>query len=650
MDYDLLVNEAFKQYQSVLALSRSPLAASDLVTPALVLDDVTPTAEERGRGLRIVLQWAVAQLAPAAPPHPLGASRPLDDPTWRDPRWWRYNILRHRYLEPLHPDDFVEGGRFTETLLALTGIPSPDVFFGERNRGVRMVAELLARQEAGRMSADDELRRLAVAAACQPLAAQPAAHKLLTIAALFDDVFPRDLLLALAASEGISAAPTALAWLVEQRYLLAGDAGAQLWLGPALRAHFRAEQPAADLRRRHVRVAEDLARRGELLAAAHHYQAAEHWAAAADLILQIAAQPGGEWTPAQLRPLLAAFPASQPDAARRRRLHPLRADTHAALGEIDAAIAAARAGLADAPTVSVHGWSCSGGWASSTRSATRCTRSPTTARPRRLLAPDDPALPVLLKDRGWLHILQRDWGQAEADLTRMGWRWCAAVSPRCAPTCWMRWPACAATEREFAAAIACAQEALALREASGDLLAVAKSLGNLGLLYTGAGAYAEAVAAHREAMATYRRLGHQEMVATAWLNIGMAQHLAGDRDGGAGRLPGVPGAEPGDQPAAGRGQGALQPGRSQRRVGAVRCGRPVLAAGHGCGAAPSLRRPGALFSWSWRRLYPQLNGSTTAAAATATLPAISHAHARQQRRSALRCGAHGGAGATARVR
>ena len=30
MDYDLLVNEAFKQYQSVLALSRSPLAASDL--------------------------------------------------------------------------------------------------------------------------------------------------------------------------------------------------------------------------------------------------------------------------------------------------------------------------------------------------------------------------------------------------------------------------------------------------------------------------------------------------------------------------------------------------------------------------------------------------------------------------------------------
>ncbi len=83
--------------------------------------------------------------------------------------------------------------------------------------------------------------------------------------------------------------------------------------------------------------------------------------------------------------------------------------------------------------------------------------------------------------------------------------------------------------REFPAAITCARESLALREASGDLLAVAKSLGNLGLLYTGAGAYPDAVAAHREAMAIYRRLGHQEMMATAWLNIGMAQHLAGDR-------------------------------------------------------------------------------------------------------------------------
>lgn len=325
----------------------------------------------------------------------------------------------------------------------------------------------------------------------------------------------------------MSAAPNALAWLVERRYLLAGDEGTQLWLAPALRAQFRAEQLAVDWRRRHVRAAEDLARRGERLAAARHYQAAEHWAAAADLILQVAAQPGAEWTPAQLRPLLAAFPAGQPDAPRRRRLDALRVDTYAALGEIDAAIAAARAGLADAPAVSVQ--------AELQRRLGKLyeKRNPLHAltyynQAEALLAPGDPALPVLLKDRGWLHILQRDWVQAEADLTR-GLALARGEQPMLRADLLDALASLHRNQREFPAAIACAQEALALREASGDLLAVAKSLGNLGLHYTAAGAYADAVAAHQEAMVTCRRLGNQEMAATAWLNIGMAQHLAGER-------------------------------------------------------------------------------------------------------------------------
>jgi hypothetical protein len=98
-----LVNTALRNYQSTLALSRSELANSPLVTPTLVKDEASPTAEERGHGLRLLLQWAVNQLMPGAVAYPLGQYRPLDDPTWRDPRWWRYNILRHRYLEPLHP-------------------------------------------------------------------------------------------------------------------------------------------------------------------------------------------------------------------------------------------------------------------------------------------------------------------------------------------------------------------------------------------------------------------------------------------------------------------------------------------------------------------------------------------------------------------
>ena len=123
------VNAAFKAYHSTLALSRSPLANSSLIAPLLVKDDASPTVAERGHALRLLLRWAVAQIAPGAATHPLGSHRPWDDPTWRDPLWWRYNILRHRYLEPLHPDDFVEGGRYTETLLALTGMANPRRLF-----------------------------------------------------------------------------------------------------------------------------------------------------------------------------------------------------------------------------------------------------------------------------------------------------------------------------------------------------------------------------------------------------------------------------------------------------------------------------------------------------------------------------------------
>lgn len=183
-----LVSDALRNYQSTLALSRSDLANSSLITPTLVKDESSPTAEERGHGLRLLLQWAVNLLAPAAIEFPSGHYRPLDDPTWHDPRWWSYNILRHRYLEPLHPDEFVEGGRYTESLLALTGISSSDAFFDERHRAIRAVAQRL-RQQLIDGQASGELQRLALQEALQPLQKQAEAMRLLGIAATFDDIF-----------------------------------------------------------------------------------------------------------------------------------------------------------------------------------------------------------------------------------------------------------------------------------------------------------------------------------------------------------------------------------------------------------------------------------------------------------------------------
>ena len=244
--FSSLVNDAFKNYNSVLALARSTLANSALVTPLLVLDDVSPTANERGSALRLLLLWGTNRLAPEPTQYPIGQGRALDDATWRDPRWWCYNILRHRYIEPLHPDEFVEGGRFTETIVALTGIPSTDTFFDERNRAIRDVAQWL-QQQFQHQQANEELRRLALDEIYRPLQTHPFANTLLEIAATFEDVFPRSLLLSMATQEAVERADAALDFLVSQRYLLTEDNGSSLQVPPILQQHLYLRQPQSQL-------------------------------------------------------------------------------------------------------------------------------------------------------------------------------------------------------------------------------------------------------------------------------------------------------------------------------------------------------------------------------------------------------------------
>lgn len=257
-----------------------------MITPALVKDNVSPTAEERGGALRLVLRWSVEKLAPSPAPYPFGAFRPFDDPTWRDPRWWRYTILRHRYLEPLHPDEFTGGGRFTETLLALTGISSADAFYDERNRAIGEVGEWLRRQLVeGAWSG--EIQQLALQYALAPLERQSSLRRILAIAAAFDDVFPREQLLALARREGV--ADAALNEVIAQRFLLTGDGGANLWLAPPLRAHLYARQPAREMQQRHRLIASaNEAQPGRLLSAIRHHQCGGQDERAARLLLSAA--------------------------------------------------------------------------------------------------------------------------------------------------------------------------------------------------------------------------------------------------------------------------------------------------------------------------------------------------------------------------
>jgi len=521
LSFTQLVNDALRNYQSTLALSRSPLANSVLVAPTLVKDEASPTAEERGHGLRLVLQWAVNQLAPGSLVYPLGEYRPLDDPTWRDPHWWRYNILRHRYLEPLHPDDFVAGGRYTETLLALTGISSPDAFFDERNRAIRAVAEQL-RQQFVDGQASGDLQRLALQEALLPLEKQQEAFSLLGIAATFDDIFPRDLVLEMADHERIYNPAALLDELIRQRFLLTGDKGANLWLSPVLRAYVYERQAKAASQRRHRQIATYYEDQGDPLPAARHWQRAGQDARAVRVLLPVAEDLIHEL---QIKDLIEFFqqidPKQLPDD-QRYAVYVLLGDLFYRSGQHEEALAACRQALqvsmASDQQARVYRRI---GKLYESRNQLHALRYYQQAVER--FAPTDPELAELLKDRGWLYFLRREWSQAEADLQQA-----LQVVVQDAPG--LRgdiYDAMASLQREMGRhrqALHYAEQALALREEVGDLMRVAKSLGNLGLLYRAMGEYGPATAAYTEAMSIYQKLGNQELTAIAWLNIGVAHY------------------------------------------------------------------------------------------------------------------------------
>ncbi len=523
-----LVNDALRNYQSTLALSRSPLANSALVTPTLVKDEASPTAEERGHGLRLLLQWAVNQLAPAAPTYALGDYRPLDDPTWRDPRWWRYNILRHRYLEPLHPDDFVGSGRYTESLIALTGISSNDGFFDERNRAIREVANQL-RQQLIDGHANGELQRLALQEALLPLSKSSDAANLLAVAAIFDDIFPRSLLLEIARQTITSNLDAVLDDLIGQRFLLTGDQGANLWLSPVLRSYVYEHQSKLALQRYHRIAATYYEKQGVTLLTARHWQRAKQDDRAARLLLVAANDLVHELQVKELCELLKQLDRQQLAGEQWYDVQVLLSDLFQRSGQHEEAMATCRQALKASSEV--------GKQASVYRRMGKLYESRNQLHSLRyyqqaieLFPLGDIELAETLKDRGWLYFYRQEWSKAEIDLLQA-----LRVTPE--KKTLLRadiYDAMANLYRKMDKpdqALTYAQRSLAIREEDGDLLRIAKSLGNLGFLYRTMNEYANAIAAHKEALNTYQKIGTQELMATALLNIGATEFLAGQTNG-----------------------------------------------------------------------------------------------------------------------
>ncbi|HZH79511.1 MAG TPA: tetratricopeptide repeat protein, partial [Archangium sp.] len=74
------------------------------------------------------------------------------------------------------------------------------------------------------------------------------------------------------------------------------------------------------------------------------------------------------------------------------------------------------------------------------------------------------------------------------------------------------------------------EESVRKAEAKGNLRQVAVVNGQLGTLQARLGNYGKAISAHTQAVEAFKALGEAKLMATAWLQLGQAQSLAGQND------------------------------------------------------------------------------------------------------------------------
>ncbi len=541
------VAAAFRESGSTLALSRSPLAVGPLIAAGLVLDDVAPTADERGLALRLALQWATEQLAPKAARYGFGVERPPAESSWRDPRWWRYTLLRHRWLEPLPAEECAAQGGSVAALQARTGIGTPVQLLDEQAHALHAAAGWLLRQQNEGI-ANDRLRELAIAAVLFPLRDERTAVELLTMASLFGGVFERAALLELTQAEGLDDAScdAALELLARRRCLQVGDGGARLWMSPTLRVYVLEYQPKAQLSRRALAAAEcaeHAARAGNSTRAVDAVLLSllgGQPRRAAELFLALGTEARAELARKQeseAQPLLDGL--LQPQVQRSlspqqaRALFLLRADERRSQGRSDEAIADCREALHHATTAVeqalVYGRLASLFSEQNEQQALTCYQLALERLPA-----DHAETPILLKDRAWLHLARSEWRAAHDDLQRaLDWQAAGAPAAPADEAAAVRADILDAmshlqrVQGHLDEALAAAHAALALREQAGDPLRVARCYNNLGILYRTSGAFAQAIGAYRQAQAIFARVAQPALELAALLNVGAVHVLAG---------------------------------------------------------------------------------------------------------------------------
>jgi len=274
-DHELcrIVSWAFAHCRSPAALADSPLAASALCAAAAVSAAVPLARQDIGRAVRAVLQWTVDRIAPGSVRYPFHTRRPGDDPAWIQPAWAFYNILRHRYLEPLPRIQAGEGCGPVEQLLRQMGIQSKKRFFALRREALREAAEIIRHALRGQIQWND-LPEIAMAEYMSPLRRRPECRRLLNIAALFSSFTPVELLKNLAQAERIAEPDRLLGVLAGLRLVETRADDREFRTSVRLAQHVEASVDLANARRWHAMAAEYFAERRNAVDGCRHLFAA----------------------------------------------------------------------------------------------------------------------------------------------------------------------------------------------------------------------------------------------------------------------------------------------------------------------------------------------------------------------------------------
>lgn len=255
------VAEALKLYREgdLLTLSTVALAHTSLVESCFLSGEpITPDA--RGRMMGSLLRWAVDKV------------RPSGQPSWTQPAWRAYNILRHFYLEAMRASSLAEAMAVAEQTL-----------YQWRPQAIAALTRLLREELAA--PADAQTRKH-YALADRYARHTPPEQQLLRIVAVFPHAIPATLLHQLAATFQLTTVTQSVGALVAAHLLISSEEGARLVVQPEARGYLLTLLHPQERQTLHRAAGDYYTHQGDFLEAARQLRLGGWSEAAATLLVE----------------------------------------------------------------------------------------------------------------------------------------------------------------------------------------------------------------------------------------------------------------------------------------------------------------------------------------------------------------------------